>query len=139
MVEQVYFSAEIRLQLTETEVALWRSQHGQLASVPSLFSPPIDQPELILNFSMSYSAADNTSLYLFLPTVADVAVNSTPLAIIVQRAEKLGCWEDEDFQWRKPQQQVCREGGGRVSTNDMVRDMDVPSVGVWRFKAVGNR
>ena len=26
--------------------------------------------------------------------------------------------------------QVCREGGGRVSTNVMVRDMDVPSVGV---------
>ena len=30
--------------------------------------------------------------------------------------------------------QVCREGGGRVSTNVMVRDMDVPSVAVGDAK-----
>ena len=32
------------------------------------------------------------------------------------------------FSTEKVAAQVCREGGGRVSTNVMVRDMDVPSV-----------
>ena len=39
MVEQAHFSAEIRPQLTEPEVALWRSQHGPLASVPFVAFP----------------------------------------------------------------------------------------------------
>ena len=88
MVEQAYFSAKIQPQLTESKAA---------------FSPPIGRPESILGLSGCCSAEDFTSLYPFLPVIADVAVHLTPMAIIVQRAGKLGCWEDEDFQWRKPQ------------------------------------
>ena len=39
MMEQAFFSTEIRLQLTEPEVALWRSQYGPLASVPFVALP----------------------------------------------------------------------------------------------------
>ena len=105
MVEQAFFSTEIRPQLTEPEVALWRSQHGPLASVP-LRSQQIGPPDSIHNQSGCCSAEDCTSLYPTLPAVA-VAVYSTPMAIIVQRAEKLGSWEDQVSQWRKLQRKFA--------------------------------
>ena len=101
MVEQAYFSAKIQPQLTEPEAALWRLQQGLLASVPFIVFPTnratrIDpQPFRVLLCRR---------LHLPLPfSSRRSAVYLTPMAIIVQRAGKLGCWEDEDFQWRKPQ------------------------------------
>ena len=80
---------------------------------------PHQTTESILSLSGCCSAEDFTSLCPVLPIVADVVIFLTPLAIIVQRAGKLGCWEDEDFQWRKPQ-------------------LGRPISWSWRFKAVGN-
>ena len=57
----------------------------------SSLSPPIGPPELIPNLSGCCSAANFTSLYILSAAVTDVAVNSTPMDIIVQRAGKVGC------------------------------------------------
>ena len=69
--------SEIRPQLTEPEVALWRSQHGPLASVLFVAFPTDRSTRIDLNLSGCSSAADFTSLCPFLPAVADVAFNLT--------------------------------------------------------------
>ena len=109
----------------------------------SLLSPSIGQPESILSLSGCCSAEDFTSLYPFLPAVADVAVYLTPMAIIVQRAGKLGCWEDEDFQWRKPQHKcagkVAAECQPTLRLETWTSHQLGPTSRSWRLKAVGNR
>ena len=100
---EAHCSAEIRPQLTEPDVALWRSQHGPLASVPFVAFPTdratrIDpQPfQMVLcrrrHFPLPFSSRRCR---------CGRQLNLTPMAIIVQRAEKPECWEDEDFQRRK--------------------------------------
>ena len=46
------------------------------------------------------------------------------MATTEQLAPGLGCWEGEGLPWRAAAS-MCREGGARVTTNVLVRDMDV--------------
>ena len=65
-----------------------------------------------------------TSLFHSPRVVVDVAVFSTPMAIIAQRAHE---WElgRRGFALETAAARVCREAGGRVMTNMLVRDLDL--------------
>ena len=60
-------------------------------------------------------------------TVAGVAVLSTPLATIVQRARQQGFWARRGLAWESVAARVCCEAGARVWTTVFVRDMDLAS------------
>ena len=71
--------------------------------------------------SCCVDASDSPFLCVRAP--ADVAASWTSMAIIEQRVRKQGFWVEEVSSWSV--QQVCREAGGRVSTNVFVRDLDI--------------
>ena len=75
------------------------------------------------------SSAVFVSLSPSLNAVADVAVSSTLLAIIVQLA-RAGMLGRRGFALESTAARICREAGGRVRTNVLVRDMDLPEPGV---------
>ena len=56
---------------------------------------------------------------------ADVAVLSTSLAIIGRLVLLLGRWDAEGFPLENADARICREAGGRVRTNVLVRDLDL--------------
>ena len=57
---------------------------------------------------------------------ADVAVSLTSLATIVLRARWRGVLGRRGFVVESITARICREAGGRVSTNVLVRDLDLP-------------
>ena len=67
---------------------------------------------------------------LLLLVSADVAVLSTRLAIIGQLARGRESLAGGVLQWRVRAAQICREAGGRVTTNVMVRDLDLAAPNV---------
>ena len=58
--------------------------------------------------------------------VADVAVHLIFVATIEQHVWRRECLVDEDV-FSKAMARICREAGGRVRTNLMIRDIDVPA------------
>ena len=55
-----------------------------------------------------------------------MAVSLTSLAIIVHHAHRQGFWEDVGLHWRAPWHASVVRHRGRVATNVLVRDLDIP-------------
>ena len=106
--------------LADNEKAMLRSQRGGLAlsATPSSPSSRIE-PHL---WCCCCAASFCPSLLSLAPS--DVAVQPTCLATIAQRAPEQECWGGG----ASPSRALppgCREGGARLSSNVMVRDLDL--------------
>ena len=77
------------------------------------------------NRSESCCCADCASPSPLQQMHADVAVSMTCLATTGLRALSRECWEEGSAALESAAARVCREAGGRVSTNVFVRDLDI--------------
>ena len=95
MVEQAYFSAKIQPQLTESEAALRSVGISAIHRFPTNRATRIDpRPFRVLLCRR---------LHLPLPFSSRRCRCGRPLDSHGHHRAACGCWEDEDFQWRKPQ------------------------------------
>ena len=101
-------------------VTEWTSCWNTLRSCPVHLGhqggfPPLQSAPL--------QVAPSPSLSLF--TCVDAAVPLTSLATIALRVRERGSWDGGGFSVESVATRICREGGARVTTNLLVRDMDL--------------
>ena len=106
--------------LNNTDRAMSRSQRGPLAATP-VVSVPSNR------FSKFDAQSFRVLLRRHLRDPAGMAANSTHLATTARDVQKQEFWGDVVFPLERAAAQVCREAGGRVSSNVLVRDMDLCS------------
>ena len=80
--------------------------------------------------SIRFSVVPSTALASLAPphslhVAAGVAVHSTLVAITAQACARMGVLGRRGFALETAAARVCREAGGRVMTNTLVRDMDL--------------
>ena len=108
------------------ERALLRSQSGLQECLSQPFHEVLMHTwsRICLGFCCS---AVSACLSLPQLTCVDVAAFWTPLATIAQRAPRGGLLARRGFSVEIAAAKVCREAGARVSSNVMVRDLDLPA------------
>ena len=98
-------------------------------------------PGLTRSLSAASCAAGCTCPLSYLTAPVDVAAHSTSLTTIAQRAcPEAGVLGMRGFPLECAAAQVCKEGGARVSTNVLVRDMDFTTLSTaagWRWWRTG--
>ena len=121
MVEHAHFSAETRRQLTEPEVALWRSQHGPLVpfvAFPTNCATRIDPQPFQVLFCCRLRLPLDRSCAVLLRRLR------LPLPLSVRRCR---CGRQLDSHGHHAAcGEAGREGKGRVSTNVMVTNSSRP-------------
>ena len=126
---QRHASATVHEQYTEQVV--WphlslAESIGEVAKWAPFVSPvhsPASPQDLKNGSRTVQSVALETPPHASLP--AGVAVSSTSLATTAQRAAGLGELGKRGFAAESAVAQICRGGGARVSTNVMLRDLDI--------------